>query len=222
MPQAVGDVEWAGAADALSGSNNALDAVRLSFLNPVGASGADVMKTLVRILFIALGLRAVQTPGQVYNILHSFGSASRDGSAPLTGLVLSGDTLYGTTTGGGTNAGGTIFKIRTDGTGYSVLHSFKYGPRPDGGMVLIGNALYGTTFTGGAAYSGSVFKINTDGSDFIDLHSFSATVPLLWGTNSDGNRPRGELVTDGNTLYGTTQFGGTAGNGTVFRINTDG
>jgi uncharacterized repeat protein (TIGR03803 family) len=89
-------------------------------------------------------------------------------------------------------------------------------------MLLVGGTLYGTTFTGGSASGGSVFKINTDGSGFKTLHSFSTTLPSFPGTNSDGNRPEGDLTTDGTTLYGTAVYGGTNGNGAIFKINTDG
>ena len=46
------------------------------------------------------------------------------------------------------------------------------------------------------------------------LHNFPAT-------SRDGYSPSG-LAIDGNTLYGTTASGGTNGNGTIFKINTDG
>jgi uncharacterized repeat protein (TIGR03803 family) len=180
------------------------------------------MKAFIGTLAVTLGLNAIHSPAQVYNILHNFGSQRFDGYAPLTALVLSSNTLYGTTASGGTNANGTIFKINTDGTGYGILRSLTNSPSPEGGMVVIGNTLYGTTYTGGAANGGSVFKMNTDGSGFVEVHSFSATVPSAFGTNSDGNRPRGDLVTDGSTLYGTAQYGGTNGNGTIFKINTNG
>ena len=41
-------------------------------------------------------------------------------------------------------------------------------------------------------------------------------------TNSDGGNPIGGLVLSGSTLYGTAPNGGKWGNGTVFKINTDG
>ena len=34
--------------------------------------------------------------------------------------------------------------------------------------------------------------------------------------------PYGGLILSGNTLYGTAQYGGSSGNGTVFAVNTDG
>ena len=37
---------------------------------------------------------------------------------------LSGSTLYGTTDDGGSSDDGTVFKVNTDGTGYTVLKNF--------------------------------------------------------------------------------------------------
>jgi len=42
-----------------------------------------------------------------------------DGATPVGGMVLSGGVLYGTASGGGSNYNGVVFKINTDGTGYS-------------------------------------------------------------------------------------------------------
>jgi uncharacterized repeat protein (TIGR03803 family) len=180
------------------------------------------MKIFIQVLLVALVLNALNSTAQVYGILHNFAASSRDGYSPLTDLLLNSNTLYGTTASGGTNGNGTIFQINTDGSGYRIIRSLTNSPAPEGGMVLISNTLYGTLLTGGSADNGSIFKINTDGTGFAELHSFAATAPSTFGTNSDGNRPQGDLVTDGTTLYGTAEYGGTNGNGTLFKINTDG
>ena len=41
-------------------------------------------------------------------------------------------------------------------------------------------------------------------------------------TGWDGNGPVASLVLSGQTLYGTTLYGGANGNGTIFAVNTDG
>ena len=64
--------------------------------------------------------------------------------------------------------------------------------------------------------TGRLFKVNTNGSGFYVLHSF----PKAPG--SDGAKPYSGLLLNGNTLYGTTQLGGTNNSGTVFKINTNG
>src|SRR6266853_1711896 len=49
---------------------------------------------------------------------------------------------------------------------------------------------------------------------FITLHNFSG--------NSDGANPQAGLFLSGNMLYGTTTYGGSTSNGTVFAVNTAG
>jgi uncharacterized repeat protein (TIGR03803 family) len=144
-----------------------------------------------------------------------------DASFPQGSLILAASTLYGTTTYGGTNDNGTVFKINTDGTGYSILHSFSDAPSdgkwPYSSLILSGPTLYGTTQQGGFN-NGTVFKINTNGTGFAVLHEFGLTV-------GDGYWPECALVLTGSTLYGTTTKGGTNGingYGTVFQINTNG
>ena len=161
---------------------------------------------------------ALKTDDSTLTTLYNFTNGT-DGGAPYGGLVLSGNTLYGTTTEGGTNHinWGTIFKINTDGSNFSALHTFSgtEGYFPRASLVVSGNTLYGANTEGGTAGGGSVFAVNTDGSGFTTLHSFSAVSSY---TNSDGSIPSGGLVLSGNALYGTAQNGGPTGHGTVFRI----
>src|SRR5437867_3876497 len=56
---------------------------------------------------------------------------------------------------------------------------------------------------------------------FTTLHNFAAGSGYPAYTNSDGVHPGG-LIILGNTLYGTTDQGGSSGNGTLFRVNIDG
>src|SRR5690348_11967581 len=69
--------------------------------------------------------------------LHSFNSS--DHSNPYGGLLLSGDTLYGATEGDEFDASGfgTVFRIKTDGTGFTNLHAFvgSDGASPYGEMI---------------------------------------------------------------------------------------
>ena len=49
---------------------------------------------------------------------------NHDGDKP-SGLISPGDGfLYGTASQGGANGDGTVFKVRTDGTAFTVLHTF--------------------------------------------------------------------------------------------------
>jgi uncharacterized repeat protein (TIGR03803 family) len=162
---------------------------------------------------------AVNTDGTGFTNLHNFTGGS-DGTGPVRGLVLSGDTLYGTAPFGGTNGYGTVFAVNTDGTGYTILYNFYVFPNscdgyePLANLVLSGNTLYGTTVGGGTNGNGTVFAVNTDGTGYTNLYKFTG--------GSDGSGPETGLILSNNTLYGTTLAGGNSGDGTVFAINTDG
>jgi len=169
---------------------------------------------------------SISTNGTGFTNLYSF-TGGNDGAAPNDTLLLSGNTLYGTTRSGGSTGYGVVFKVNTNGVGFTNLYNFTNGT--DGaqphGLVISGNTLYGPTL------GGSVFRINTDGTGFTNLHSLttaSYSVAALGPgssapnfTNSDGVAAT-SLILSGNTLYGTTFFGGANGNGTVFAVNTDG
>jgi uncharacterized repeat protein (TIGR03803 family) len=161
--------------------------------------------------------------GSDFTVLHSFPDPATpyDGAEPQAGLILSGNTLYGTTSYGGRNGYGTVFRVNTDGTSFTNLHSFADpatpydGVQPVAGLVLSGSTLYGTTDQGGTNGHGTVFAVNINGSNYMILHSFS---------DSDGAEPEAALVLSGKTLYGTTLVGGRNAfySGTVFALNTDG
>ncbi|HEY2081803.1 MAG TPA: choice-of-anchor tandem repeat GloVer-containing protein, partial [Verrucomicrobiae bacterium] len=114
---------------------------------------------------------------------------------------------------GGSTGGGTLFRINTDGSGFTVLYNFTNNPdgaSPYAPLILSGSTLYGTTQIGGSSGNGTVFTINTDGSGYAVIKSFQ--------NGADGSLPTGGLVQIGNSLFGTTGSGGTMGYGTIFEI----
>ena len=140
-----------------------------------------------------------------------------NGAYPQGSLVQGGDGwFYGTTFSGGSNAYGTVIKISTNGA-LTLLHSFDFanGAYPRASLAVgQDGAFYGTASGGGTYNVGSVFRIAPNGA-FTNLHSFLST---------DGANPYAGLTlgSDG-YFYGTTYQGGTGGgNGTVFRIATNG
>jgi uncharacterized repeat protein (TIGR03803 family) len=162
----------------------------------------------------------VKTGGSGFAILHSFTGGPSDGADPYASLVLDGSgNLYGTTTYGGEFNAGTVFTIKADGTGFTVLHQFTRsdGANPYASLIVDGAGhLYGTTTYGGASDDGTVFTVKTDGSAFAVLHSFA-------GGAADGANPYGAPILDGSgNLHGTTSAGGASGDGTVFTMTTGG
>jgi len=161
--------------------------------------------------------------------LFSFGT-SPNAWGPVDTLTQTTNIFYSTTPGGGPTGDGSIFTITTNGSFNALVYfSRTNGSIPKGGLVqgLDGN-FYGTTFGGGTPdingdLLGTVFRATPSGV-ITSLVSFG-------GTNGWG--PMGRLLqgTDG-FLYGTTRSGGPAynpntlpfnyGNGTVFRISTNG
>jgi uncharacterized repeat protein (TIGR03803 family) len=174
----------------------------------------------------------VNIDGTGFTVLRSFSGGPGDGANPEAGLILSGNTLFGTTLYGGSLNAGTVFAVRVDGTGFTLLHSFggfsnggSDGNSPIGRLVLSGDTLYGTTEAGGIGPfgNGTIFTLNTNGTGYNLLYEFTPTLDSPAGyTNNDGANPEAGLILSGNTLYGTAFQGGMSDMGTVFAINEDG
>ena len=103
------------------------------------------------------------------------------------------------------------------GQTFTILHTFAStdGANPQGALVqdAAGN-LYGTTFDRGTYGYGTLFKMDSTGTVTV-LYSFAGP--------PDGANPSGALVLDSSgNLYGTTEWGGSANLGTVFKMSTTG
>lgn len=162
----------------------------------------------------------LNTDGTDYTVLRNFPGSPDDGMNPNGGLTPSQGALYGTTSRGGELGYGTVFKMNADGTGYTVLRNFKGavesdGQSPPAGLILSGGMLYGTTRSGGTSGHGTVFKLSTDGTGYTVLRNFT-------GYPDDGSSPQTGLTLSGNVLFGSTTSDGSAGFGTLFKMNTDG
>ena len=134
---------------------------------------------------LLLCLLAANGRAQTFTTLHSFTGGS-DGSTPIGGLILSGNTLYGTAELGGASGYGTVFAINTDGTGFNVLEPFN-GVNNEAypcSLLLSGNTLYGGS-QGPGVTVGTLFAVNTNGTGFTTLHTFT-TISAPHYTNSDG------------------------------------
>jgi uncharacterized repeat protein (TIGR03803 family) len=76
-----------------------------------------------------------------------------------------------------------------------------------------------------AMLAAAVAALPGDAQTFRTLYSFTAASgynSANYPINSDGANPQAGLVVSGNILCGTTIYGGSAGNGTVFAIHPDG
>jgi uncharacterized repeat protein (TIGR03803 family) len=138
---------------------------------------------------------------------------------PVNGLILQGGYLYASYPYGGANGNGGILRIKTDGTGYQVLHAFAGadGAQPIGAPIIANNGkLYGTTANGGTNNNGVVFSMDVTGANFTVLRHFLVSV--------EGSYPQEALIqaSDG-LLYGTTAISSSGGSsGNIFKLNLDG
>jgi uncharacterized repeat protein (TIGR03803 family) len=144
---------------------------------------------------------AVNTDGTGFAVVHNF-NFNIDGYLPCAPLLLSGNTLYGTASEGGEVGNGTVFAVKTDGSGFMVLHTFSAptvlhtesellnctnsdGADPyDAGLVISGNTLYGTAVSGGSSADGTVFSISFPPQ--LSIIQSEATLILRWPTNFAG------------------------------------
>jgi uncharacterized repeat protein (TIGR03803 family) len=226
--------------------------------NPINANGASPHGALIEgsdgFLYGVTRFGGPNGTGAVYKIgrdgsgfsvLHTFAEITSaassativnpDGAHPRAALVESAGYFYGTANAGGANGQGTIFRLRFDGSEFSVLHVFTTPVAPSGSTVAVNEdgalpqagltdggdgLLYGTTTVGGADGRGVLYSITPDGSVRTTLHDF---------TDAGGSLPIGGLLlaTD-SRLYGTTSAGGTTSSGdastlgTVYSIALDG
>jgi len=163
------------------------------------------------------------------SVIWSFGGAP-DGGHPFSDLLIDKTgAIYGTASTGGANHSGAVFELTESGGSWTekVLYSFAGGSSdgsdPLGGLQMDkAGALHGTTYYGGGLGCkgngcGTVFELTNSGGVWKEkvLYAFSG--------RSDGSTPMSDLIADSKgALYGTTEHGGTHGNGVVFKLALSG
>jgi len=150
-----------------------------------------------------------------------------NGANPNGALTLGNDgNFYGTTEGGGGSvsngyvAAGTVFKMTADGLLLwdSSFYRGSNGLKPEASLTMAADGnLYGTAPGGGSQDNGTVFKVTTNGA----LSTLYSCGP--GSSNAGGSGSYAGLVAGPDkNLYGCMTSGGEFGNGTVFRITTNG
>jgi uncharacterized repeat protein (TIGR03803 family) len=161
------------------------------------------------------GLFKVNTDGTfhtMWNFDGTNGANGTNGAIPVvygpgnpSPLIVSQKTLYGATPHGGASNQGVVFSIKTDGSGFTVLHQFLGldGSIPFGTLAVDAQGdVFGTTAYGGPYYDpsanvqglGVLYEITANGT-FITLRNFP----------DDGTAtPSGVIFDRSGTLFGTS------------------
>jgi len=146
-------------------------------------------------------------PNGAFTLLYAAGSCCevlRDSAGDVYGVA-----------GAGAYNEGEVFEVNTSGTA-SILFSFNDASdgayAPLGGLIRDGQGnIYGTTAYGGTYNQGTVYKLAPDGTETV-LYNFA-------GYPNDGSYPYAAMTLDAQgNLYGTTASGGSADDGTVFKL----
>ncbi|MGA2761540.1 MAG: choice-of-anchor tandem repeat GloVer-containing protein, partial [Candidatus Cybelea sp.] len=142
----------------------------------------------------------------VEKVLHSFNG--KDGKNPSASLIFDAlGNLYGPTEV-------SIFELMPK-TGGGWTEKLLYNFGSTAGLIFDGaGKLYGTTYVGGTNGYGTLFELTREADGkwkYLVVYSFLGGV--------DGANPFAGLVLDASgNMYGTTYYGGTEGQGTVFEF----
>jgi len=163
-------------------------------------------------------------------LLYTFSGTNKinpHGTDPRAGITFdNAGNIYGTTDFGGKLFGGVVYELSPTSSGpwtETVLHAFSpngvYWPLSSVVFDEDGN-LYGTVNKGGVNATGctetgcgGIFKLTNVGGQWLkDSLSF---------TGLNGGNPAAGIIVDAGrkTAYGTTQYGGAQGNGSVFSVH---
>ncbi|MBL7864307.1 MAG: T9SS type A sorting domain-containing protein [Cyclobacteriaceae bacterium] len=161
--------------------------------------------------------------GSGHTVIRSF--AGTDGSQPVGTLMQdAGGTLYGTTTSGGVLSAGVIFKVNTNGTGYTLLMQFDYtsGWQPRSALTeFTDGLLYGTA---SGELGSLMYSIEPDGDNFAIVHVYQPTDDLYSGTSmlvgSDGIMVGVFYGMGSNAISSLFNFDPSSGSSELFTFNT--
>ena len=185
----------------------------------------------------------VNLPGTTPGVIYSFNNLAPH--RPIVGVSAGNDDwLYGVLSFNGTDGNGGLYKIRKDGTGFTLLHNFsgnsqvipyyhtdgyiyftdtyvlkKLDPS-DNSITDVGNGGFSKSLHIDATdwvYFTSSFtieKIKTDGTEHTVLHNFNFM--------TEGAGYSGLTETPGDSLFGVNYSGGNTNEGILYSIKKDG
>jgi uncharacterized repeat protein (TIGR03803 family) len=183
----------------------------------------QLMWSLWMVLSSALCLMSAAAWAATAKTVHEFSPLSH-GAQSFANLILDpAGNLYGTTAYGGRFLEGTVFEMVRNEDGQwveKVIHEFEVGTvdgqNPVDGLAIDANGnLYGITPGGGSGGYGVVFELSPSQSG-----SWTESILYNFSAGADGGEPNGSLLFDrAGNLYGTTNYGGAFGAGTVYELS---
>jgi len=167
------------------------------------------------------GVFRMNTQGDVEQ-LHDF--TGDPCNYPVAALVEGSDgNFYGSTSRGGDSRSGCFFRISPRGR-YTLLHMVDPnvdGYKPSVSLVASGDGFfYGVITYAGPRDGGTAFRMSRQGRLHV-IHAFERPLSDSLGP-SGPHEPVSLLEAPDGFFYGTTQAGGKAGRGTVFRMTREG
>lgn len=148
------------------------------------------------------------TADNSYKVVHTFAGSPDDGASPEhCNTLLINDRLYGTTTKGGASDYGAIWSMRTDGTDFRLLYSFKgssYGSCPLGSLMYDSSSatFYGLT-SGKNVGEATLYSLTMSGV-YTTLHTFDSSLTCidnvillngyLWGMARSNNSSSSDWI----------------------------
>jgi uncharacterized repeat protein (TIGR03803 family) len=158
------------------------------------------------------------------SVLYNF--TYNGGDYPSGGLTFDKHGhLYGMAAGGGQYNTGTVFEL-IQGMGGTwqekLLHTFgsqdpNFGEAAGNVIFNAAGDLFATASLGGTHTGGVVFELMRNNRKEKTLYNFKCN--FQGKCTKDGFAPEAGLIFDGQgSLYGTTNYGGRHGNGTVFKL----
>jgi uncharacterized repeat protein (TIGR03803 family) len=183
---------------------------------------------LLVIAVICAGVASTAQPAvaQAYTVVHAFSYPQP--VQPGAGLAIDRTgALYGTTTytdGGGHD--GQAFKLKRQGSSwlFTPLFDFPIGGNIDPRSPLLispDGTLFGTLYYNyGCDPCGGVFHLFPQATiQRSVLQPWNGQLLHNFTGGSDGGGPSGALLMDsGGNIYGTTEYGGVAGLGTIYQL----
>ncbi len=181
---------------------------------------------------LSLAVLSNVAQAQTYTVLYTF-SGPCGGLFAIGGVTLDqAGRIYGTVAYGGANDGGVVYRLARAGEGWVCLplYSFGYqdqdGSNPYAGVVFGPDGLlYGTTSDYGASGHGTVFRLRPPPNACAGaMCPWNETILYNFTGGADGGYPGyGKLAFDqAGNIYGTTNLGGSRGDGVVFKLTPSG